>query len=262
MPKRFNNKVVLITGGSSGIGHATALAFAKEGAKVVIADVVDNRDKETVKMVNDKNRQAAFIRTDISKPTDVENMVKTAVETYGRIDILFNNAGIAGSPVRLAELSVEDWDRVIDINLKGVFLGSKYTIPVMLEQGKGVIINNASSSGITPTPLVSVYAAAKAGVIQLTKAMAIEYGNENIRINCICPGFIETPMTAPIIPANASGGRPYRDQWPLGRVGTPDEIARSVLYLASDDSSFVTGTVLVVDGGWLAGTRLPLPRGS
>ena len=261
MPKRFKNKVVLITGGGSGIGHATALTFAKEGAKVVVADVVDSRGKETVKMINDTGREAVFIKTDVSKPTDVENMVKMAVETYGRIDILFNNAGIAGSPVRLAELSVEDWDRVIDINLKGVFLGSKYTIPVMLEQGKGVIINNASSSGITPIPRVSVYAAAKAGVIQLTKAMAIEYGGENIRVNCICPGFIETPMTSIIIPPD-SESRDYSHLWPLTKPGNPEDIAKAALYLASDDSSFVTGTSLVVDGGWLAGTRLPLPRGS
>ena len=261
MPKRFKNKVALITGGGSGIGHATALAFAKEGAKVVVADVVDNRGKETVKMIKDKNREAAFIKADISKPTDVENMVKTTVEIYGRIDILFNNAGIAGYPIRLAELSVENWDRVIDINLKGVFLGSKYTIPVMLEQGKGVIINNASSSGITPTPLVSVYAAAKAGVIQLTKAMAIEYGGENIRVNCICPGFIETPMTSPIIPPD-SESRDYSHLWPLTKPGSPEDIAKAALYLASDDASFVTGTVLVVDGGWLAGTSLPLSKGS
>ncbi len=261
MPKRFNNKVVLITGGGSGIGHATALTFAKEGAKVVVADVVDSRGKETVKMINDTGREAVFIKTDVSKPTDVENMVKMAVETYGRIDILFNNAGIAGSPVRLAELSVEDWDRVIDINLKGVFLGSKYTIPVMLEQGKGVIINNASSSGITPIPRVSVYAAAKAGVIQLTKAMAIEYGGDNIRVNCICPGFIDTPMTSIIIPPD-SESRDYSHLWPLTKPGNPEDIAKAALYLASDDSSFVTGTSLVVDGGWLAGTSLPLPRGS
>jgi NAD(P)-dependent dehydrogenase (short-subunit alcohol dehydrogenase family) len=261
MPKRFNNKVALITGGGSGIGHATALAFAKEGAKVVVADLVDSRGKETVKMIKDKNREAVFIKTDVSKPTDVENMVKMAVETYGRIDILFNNAGIAGYPVRLAELSVEDWDRVIDINLKGVFLGSKYTIPVMLEQGKGVIINNASSSGITPIPRVSVYAAAKAGVIQLTKAMAIEYGGDNIRVNCICPGFIDTPMTSIIIPPD-SESRDYSHLWPLTKPGNPEDIAKAALYLASDDSSFVTGTSLVVDGGWLAGTRLPLPRGS
>jgi len=261
MPKRFKNKVVLITGGGSGIGHATALTFAKEGAKVVVADVVDSRGKETVKMINDTGREAVFIKTDVSKPTDVENMVKMAVETYGRIDILFNNAGIAGSPVRLAELSVEDWDRVIDINLKGVFLGSKYTIPVMLEQGKGVIINNASSSGITPIPRVSVYAAAKAGVIQLTKAMAIEYGGDNIRVNCICPGFIDTPMTSIIIPPD-SESRDYSHLWPLTKPGNPEDIAKAALYLASDDSSFVTGTSLVVDGGWLAGTRLPLPRGS
>jgi len=261
MPKRFKNKVVLITGGGSGIGHATALAFAKEGAKVVVADVVDSRGKEIVKMINDTGREAVFIKTDFSKPTDVENMVKMAVETYGRIDVLFNNAGIAGSPVRLAELSVEDWDRVIDINLKGVFLGSKYTIPVMLEQGKGVIINNASSSGITPIPRVSVYAAAKAGVIQLTKAMAIEYGGDNIRVNCICPGFIDTPMTSIIIPPD-SESRDYSHLWPLTKPGNPEDIAKAALYLASDDSSFVTGTSLVVDGGWLAGTRLPLPRGS
>jgi len=171
-------------------------------------------------------------------------MVKMAVETYGRIDILFNNAGIAGSPVRLAELSVEDWDRVIDINLKGVFLGSKYTIPVMLEQGKGVIINNASSSGITPIPRVSVYAAAKAGVIQLTKAMAIEYGGDNIRVNCICPGFIDTPMTSIIIPPD-SESRDYSHLWPLTKPGNPEDIAKAALYLASDDSSFVTGTSLV-----------------
>ena len=261
MPKRFKNKVALITGGGSGIGHATALAFAKEGAKVVVADLADSGGKETAKMINGTGLEAVFIKADVSKPTDVENMVNTATKTYGRIDILFNNAGIAGYPIRLAELSVENWDRVIDINLKGVFLGSKYTIPVMLEQGKGVIINNASSSGITPTPLVSVYAAAKAGVIQLTKAMAIEYGSENIRVNCICPGFIDTPMTSVIIPPNLES-RDYSHLWPLTKPGSPEDIAKAALYLASDDASFVTGTVLVVDGGWLAGTSLPLSKGS
>lgn len=261
MPKRFKSKVALITGGGSGIGHTTALAFAKEGAKVVVADLADSGGKETAKMINDTGLEAVFIKADVSNPTDVENMVNTATKTYGRIDILFNNAGIAGYPIRLAELSVENWDRVIDINLKGVFLGSKYTIPVMLEQGKGVIINNASSSGITPTPLVSVYAAAKAGVIQLTKAMAIEYGSESIRVNCICPGFIETPMTSVIIPPDLES-RDYSHLWPLTKPGSPEDIAKAALYLASDDASFVTGTVLVVDGGWLAGTSLPLSKGS
>lgn len=260
MTKKFQDKVALITGGGSGIGRVTAITFAEEGARVVVADVDVPGGEETLNLIKSNGGQSIFSNTDVSRAADAEKMVKVCVDTFGRLDILFNNAGVAGQTVRAAEVDEAEWDRVMGINLKGVFLSSKYAVPVMIEQGGGAIVNISSSSAITPTPYVSTYAAAKAGVIQLTKAMAIEYGNDNIRINCICPGFIETAMTSPIIPEGAKTKKVYSHLWPMGRVGTPEDIAQAALYLAGDDASFVTGTVLIVDGGWMAGTRLPLAK--
>jgi len=262
MTKKLQDRVALITGGGSGIGRATAMTFAAEGATVVVADVDVTGGGETVNLIEGNGGQSIFIETDVSRAADVEKMVAACVDTFGRLDILFNNAGVAGLAVRAAEIDEADWDRVISINLKGVFLASRYAIPVMIEQGKGAIVNISSSSAITPSPYVSAYAAAKAGVVQLTKTMAIEYGNDNIRVNCICPGFIETAMTSPIIPEDAKTRKAYSHLWPLGKVGSPEDIAQAALYLASDDASFVTGTVLIVDGGWMAGTSLPMPEGS
>jgi NAD(P)-dependent dehydrogenase (short-subunit alcohol dehydrogenase family) len=180
-------------------------------------------------------------------------MVKKTVDTYGRIDILYNNAGISGKYAFTAETTEDEWDLILNINLKSVFLGSKYAIPVMLEQGGGVIVNTASTAALSGSPSLSAYSASKAGVVQLTKTMAMEYGKGNIRVNCICPGAVHTPMLeASPIPLTAG------QALPIGRIGQPDDIARAALYLASDDSSFITGQALVVDGGFTAG--IPMPR--
>jgi NAD(P)-dependent dehydrogenase (short-subunit alcohol dehydrogenase family) len=252
---KLDGKVALITGAASGIGRATALLFTKEGAKVAVADYVPAGGQETVKMIQKAGGEAIFIEADVSRKTDVERMVKTTVNSYGRIDILYNNAGIGQRGVSMLETTEEEWDRVLNINLKGVCLGSKYVIPVMLDQGGGVIVNTASIVGLVGLPGNPAYSVSKAGVIQLTKMMAAEYGRQNIRVNCICPGAIKTPMTeATSIPTDAY----IRVQF-LRRAGQPEDVARAVLYLASDDSSFVTGVALVVDGGWTVSPRMPRP---
>jgi NAD(P)-dependent dehydrogenase (short-subunit alcohol dehydrogenase family) len=247
---KLNGKVALITGAGSGIGRATALLFAKEGAKLAVVDYVLPAGQETVRVIKEAGGEATFIEADVSKVVDVEKMIKRAVDTYARIDILFNNAGIEQRVFHTKDTTEEDWDRVIDINLKGIFFGSKYAIPIMISQGGGVIINTASTAGFTKMPSGPAYHASKAGVIQLTKSMAFEHGRHNIRINCICPGGIQTPM---------SEGFPdeYTQVIPLRRKGRPDDIAQAALYLASDDSSYVTGLSLVVDGGWTLGVPIP-----
>lgn len=258
---KLDGKVALITGAGSGMGRATALLFADEGAKVAVADYAPIGGQETVGMIKEVGGEAFFIETDVSKADDAKRMVGITVQTYGRIDVLYNNAGTSQGMVLTAETTEEDWDRVIDVNLKGVFLGSKYVIPVMLDQSGGVIINTASVVGLLASAGLSAYCASKAGVILLTKTMALEYARRNIRVNCICPGAIETPMTAPMIPVDPEA-RPAAmlAQSPMGRMGQPKEIAKAALYLASDDSTFVTGTTLIVDGGWTAGRRIHVPK--
>jgi len=249
---KLDGKVALITGAGSGMGRGTAILFAKEGAKVAVSDYVPTGGRETVKMIQEGGGHAIFVEADVSKAADVEKMVKTTVDTYGRLDILYNNAGIHQSWACLGDITEEEWDSVLDTNLKGVFLGSKYAIPVMLNQGGGVIINTASTGGLWGSPYEAIYCASKAGVILLTKSMAIEYGKQNIRVNCICPGLILTGMSQGIMEYPA-----ILEQWmrrqALGRLGQPEDIARAALYLACDDSSFVTGTCLLVDGGQTAG---------
>ena len=252
---KLDGKVALITGAGSGIGRATALLFAKEEARISVADCVPAGGQETVKMIQKAGSDAVFIEADISQAADVERMVKTTVNTYGQIDILFNNAGVGQTGVPMLATTEEEWDRVLNINLKGVFLCSKYAIPVMLDRGGGVIINIASITGLVGLPGNPAYGVSKAGVIQLTKMMAAEYGRQNIRVNCICPGAIQTPMTESVsLPMDA-----YIQIQFLKRTGQPEDIARAALYLASDDSSFVTGVALVVDGGWTVSPRLPRP---
>jgi NAD(P)-dependent dehydrogenase (short-subunit alcohol dehydrogenase family) len=247
---KLDGKVALITGAGSGIGRASALLFAKEGAKVAVVDYVPEGGRETVKMIKKAGGEAIFIEADVSKAADAERMVKTTVDTYGRIDILFNNAGIMGPLARTAKTTEEQWDLVVNINLKGVFLGSKYAIPVMLNQGGGVIVNTGSTAGIGALPRLPAYSASKAGVIQLSKAMAMEYGGRNIRVNCICPGGIQTPIAAA---SGLTGEQTVLPGQPIRRVGQPEDIAHAVLYLASDDASYVTGATLIVDGGYTSG---------
>src|SRR5215813_4116247 len=227
---RLKNKVAIITGGGSGIGRATCLLFAREGAKVVVADYAAEGGNETVQQIKTAGGEATFVRADVSKSAEVRTMVATTVGAYARVDILFNNAGIEGPSAKLANYKEEDWERVIAIDLTAVFLGMKYVIPEMVKQGGGVIVSTASVAGMVGFPGSGAYAAAKAGVINLTRLAALEYANKNIRVNCICPGVIETPMVNRVI-----GGHP-REQVvrtePVGRLGRPEEIANAALFLA------------------------------
>ena len=246
---RLKNKVALITGGGSGIGRATSLLFAREGAVVVIADVAGEVGRATVAEIAATGGRATFVEADVSKSADVRRMIDTTVKVNGRIDVLFNNAGIEGPAARIADYEEEDWARVIAIDLTAVFLGMKYVIPQMAQQGGGVIISTASVAGIVAFPKSAAYAAAKAGVINLTRLAAIEYASKSIRVNCICPGVIETPMAS-----RALGSRPddtVARMQPLGRTGRPDEIANAALFLASDESSFATGAPFIIDGGYV-----------
>lgn len=246
---RLQNKIAIITGAGSGIGRGTALAFIKEGAKVVVADWSEEGGKETVEQIKRINGEAIFIKTDVSKATDVEQMVKTCLNKFGRIDILVNNAGIVkfGS---LHETSEADWDAVLDINLKSVFLGCKGVIPEMLKNGKGKIINITSIAGLIGFDKIGPYCASKGGIIALTREAAVEYAPKKINVNCIAPGVIKTAMTKDML-ADPVQKQFFETSTPYPRLGEPEDIANAALYLASDESDFVNGEVLVVDGGWI-----------
>ncbi len=245
---KLDGKIALITGAGSGIGRATAVLFASEGAKVMVADYVPDGGQQTVEMIKNSGGTATFVEVDVSRAADIERMVKTAVDTYGRIDILYNNAGIQGPVMPMADIPPEEWDKTIATNLSSVFLGTKYAIPHMIKQGGGVIVNTASTMGLAGKATIAPYACAKAGIISLTKTAAAEYGPENIRVNCICPGVINTPM------GGASADVMDMTNLPLRKIGTPEDVAKAALYLACDDSQYVSGISLVVDGGWVAET--------
>lgn len=250
MDGQFAGATVLITGGGTGIGRATALAFARQGAWVVIGNRDERRGAETVAQIEAAGGTALFLPTDVTRPADVERLVRTGVTTFGRIDVLFNNAGTFGPLGLLAEQDADALDLVLQTNVRGVFLGMKYAIAQMLEQGGGAIVNNASTTGARNATLgVSLYAAAKAAVISLTRSAALEYAERGIRVNAVAPGRIATEMLT-----HAGGGNPERfaATLPMRRLGTPEEVAEAVLWLASDAAAFVTGHVLAVDGGFLA----------
>jgi NAD(P)-dependent dehydrogenase (short-subunit alcohol dehydrogenase family) len=251
---RLENKVALITGGTSGIGEATAILFAKEGARVTITGRDEKRGRAVAQEIIRDGGKAVFVRTDVRRPEDCDRTVKETLSTYGTLDILFNNAGVF-FPHTAIDCTEEEWDLQMDINLKGTFLMSKAVLPHMIEKGHGVIINNSSGWGIAGGDAAVAYCASKGGVVLLTKAMAIDHGRQGIRVNCICPGDVDTPM----LPEDARmRGLKWEDYLagcanrPMGRIGTADEIAKAALFLASDDSSFMTGSALVVDGGGLA----------
>lgn len=245
---RLQNKVAIITGAGSGIGQSIALVFVKEGAKVVVADWSEEGGKATVEQIRKVNGEAVFVKTDVSKTADIDKMTKTCLDKFGRIDILINNAGIIKFGA-LHETTEEDWDAVLNINLKSVFLGSKRVIPEMLKQGQGKIINITSIAGLIGFENIGPYCASKGGIIALTREMALEYAKHKINVNCIAPGVIKTAMTKDMI-ANPTQKKFFEESTPYPRLGEPEDIAFAAVYLASDESNFVNGHVLVVDGGW------------
>ena len=250
----LDGKSALITGGGGGIGRATALAFAREGARVAVADVAEEAARETVALVNAAGGQAISLSGDVSRDADVRAMIDAVVGTYGRLDCAFNNAGIAGWHVdailkKTAEWSEEAFDRMIAVNLKGVWLCIRHEFPQMQAQGSGAIVNNGSIAGLVGLPNSSAYVAAKHGVIGLTKTAALEYAESNIRVNAVCPGYIKTPMTEPSMRLR---GEAILAQTPLKRMGSPEEIAEMVVWLCSERASYVSGAAYNVDGGWMA----------
>ena len=252
---KLEGKVALITGGNSGIGSATAALLAKEGATVVLTGRNQERGEEVAGAINEDGGTAVFIRSDVRVADECRRAVEQTLERFGRIDVLFNNAGVLYAKT-VPDCTEEEWDDTIDSSLKGAFLMSKYALPSMIERGSGSIIHTSSGWGILGGDRAAAYCAAKGGLVVMAKAMAIDHGPDGIRVNCVCPGDVETPM----LPDDAEKrGMTWEDYMvsasdrPLGRVGTAEEIARAVLFLASDDSSFVTGEALVVDGGGIAG---------
>lgn len=250
--ERFSGKVVLITGGTSGIGRATAEAFASEGAKVVFCGRRTTQGKQIADKIRQSGGEALYVRADVTVPTDIIALVETAVKTYGRLDIAFNNAGFEGSLAPMHETTTQNWDVVMNTNLRGVWLSMKAEIPQMRKQGGGAIINTASVQGLAANPGFTAYTASKHGILGLTKTAALENATENIRVNAVCPGPIDTAMTdrtlvgAPITKAQLA------NQVPVKRIGKPEEVARAVMWLATDESPFVTGTFLTIDGGVIA----------
>jgi NAD(P)-dependent dehydrogenase (short-subunit alcohol dehydrogenase family) len=250
MEKTFENKVVIVTGGSFGIGRATAIAFAKRGAKVTIADWIE--DNETLNLIKVAGGEAIFIKCDVSKDSDVKAMVEKTVNTFGRLDYAFNNAGIEGMSAITHECTDEIWEKTIGVNLKGVWLSMKYEIEQMLKQGKGAIVNTASIAGLVGFQGLPAYTASKHGVIGLTKTAALEYAKLGIRVNAVCPGVIKTPMVDRLTGKNKEAEKQFESMEPVGRMGQPEEVAEAAIWLCSDSASFVTGHAMAVDGGWVA----------
>jgi len=253
---RLKDKVALITGSGSGIGKATALLFGREGAKVMSVDIDAETAQATARQIADAGGRADSLQADVSVAADVERMVQTTVERFGRLDVLVNNAGIIFL-LPITQVPEEMWDRLIDINLKGVYLGLKYGIPQMIKQGGGAIVNTASIAGLRGAATYDAYCASKGGVVQLTKATAVEFAKMNVRVNCVCPGIIDTAMLDRGVAEQgldkAAVVQVAGQAHPMGRIGRPEEVAAAVLFLASDEASFVTGVALPVDGGLWAG---------
>ena len=246
MERLLEGKVALVTGGAMGIGKTTALVFAREGARVVVVDIVTEGGEETVQLIKEAGGDALFVKCDVTNAKDVEAMVIKAVDTYGRLDCAFNNAGIA-IPGTTVECSEEDWDRVLSVNLKGVWLCMKYEISQMLTQGGGVIVNTSSVGGLVGTPGIAAYTASKHGVVGLTRTAALEHVTAGIRVNAVCPGSVPTPMLDPVV-NHPELKAMLESKHPMGRFATTDEIAEAVIWLCSDRASYVTGVAFPVDG--------------
>ncbi len=249
----MKNKVVLITGASSGIGKAAALAFAREGAKVSVAARRIPEGQKTVQQIKEAGGEAIFVQTDVSKAPQVQTLVEKTVEEYGRLDYSFNNAGIEGPHfVPITDYPEEDWDQVMDINLKGVWLCMKYAIPHLLKQSKSAIVNMSSVTGLIGGRSGAPYCASKHGVIGLTKAVALEYATQGLRVNAVCPAIIRTELADRLFFSNPEMAKRVPGLHPMGRVGTVEEVAEVVVWLCSDAASFVTGHALPIDGGMIA----------
>jgi NAD(P)-dependent dehydrogenase (short-subunit alcohol dehydrogenase family) len=249
----YAGKVAFVTGAGGGIGRATALAFAREGASVVVSDVSEQDNRETARMIEESAGRALAVGCDVSRAEDVKAALDQTIETFGRLDVAFNNAGVEQEPKAAAELTEEEWDRIVAIDLRGVFLCMKYEIPLLLQQGGGAIVNTSSGAGVKGFEGQAAYVAAKHGVVGLSKAAALDYAPQNIRINAICPGIIDTPMMD-----RFGGGTPEGKEkelasaaaaQPIGRAGKSEEVAAAVVWLCSDAASFATGHAMVVDGG-------------
>ncbi len=246
----IHDSVAIVSGGGSGIGRATATRFASEGAQVVVADIDAEGGEETVSQIESDGGEAVFVEVDVMNEEDVERMVDTAVDTFGGLDFAFNNAGIEGAQTPTPEQPMDNWNRVISINLQGVFLAMRAEIPAMLEDGGGAIVNTASVAGILGFPNLSPYVASKHGVIGLTRSAALEFSSDGVRVNAVCPGVIDTPMVARAKEEDPESMEGAMAATPIGRLGEPEEIASAATWLCSDDASFVTGESLVVDGGF------------
>jgi NAD(P)-dependent dehydrogenase (short-subunit alcohol dehydrogenase family) len=246
----FAGKVAFVTGGASGIGRAAALAFAREGAGVGVADVSEQGSQETVRLVEGLGGRAIAVRCDVTRAADVKAALDKTVEAFGRLDFAFNNAGIEPrNPAPTADYDDEEWNRIIDVNLRGVFLCMKHEIPLILKQGGGAIVNTSSGAGVIGIKGSPAYTAAKHGVIGLTRAAALDYAAQNLRVNAVCPGYIDTPMMGRFTGGTDEGRAKVIGEEPVGRMGKPEEIAAAVLWLCSDLAAFTVGHALVVDGG-------------